>query len=361
MPDSSRPINLLKRENALLMRQSPRWLQFFGVLMLLLGIGVISAGFIVRLDEVVTATGMLKSKKGREDVKTPAGGKVAEVFVKNGEYVNKNDLLMRFDTTEAKEQKARSSGLIELEKKSLSKGKNSLILQRLTLQQRLQTQKEITASYSSLSDFGGISRIQMLEAQDQVLELETKIDLIDEQMRQQELETQKRIRSLQSDLQAAEQKLLYQNVIAGTSGIVFDLQARQGGVISPGSTIMSIIPTDGLRAEVFVSNADIGFIKEGQIAKVRINAYPSERYGELNGSVALIGADALPPDNTNPTYRFPVDISLDKDVLEREGLVIPLRSGMAITSNLKIREKRAITLVSDIFSGQLDSLKALRQ
>ena len=66
------------------------------------------------------------------------------------------------------------------------------------------------------------------------------------------------------------------------------------------------------------------------------------------------------PDATNPSYRFPVDITLKKDVLEREGLIIPLRSGMSITSNLKIRDKRAITLVSDFFNGPLDSLKALR-
>lgn len=349
-----------KREDALLMRQSPRWLQVFGTLMLLLGVGVIGAGYVIRLDEVVTASGVLKAKAGREDVKTPAGGKVSEVLVSNGEHVAKGDLLVRFDTTQAKDQKARSTELIALERESLMRAERSSTLQRATLEQRLKTQKDIAKSYASLQTFGGMSRLQTLNAQDEVLELTNQITLIDEQMQRQEVETQKRIRTLESQLKEAEQQLLYQNVLAGTDGIIFDLQARQGGVISPGSTILSIVPTDGLQAEVFVSNKDIGFIKEGQEAKVRVNAYPSQRYGELEGSVTLIGADALPPDATNSNYRFPVDITLKKDVLEREELIIPLRSGMAITSNLKIRDKRAITLVSDFFNGPLDSLKALR-
>lgn len=342
------------------MRQSPRWLQLFGALMLLLGVGVIGAGYVVRLDEVVTASGVLKAKTGREDVKTPAGGKVAEVLVSNGNRVATGDLLIRFDTTQAKDQKARSTELIALERESLMRAERTFALQRATLKQRLKTQTDIAESYASLQAYGGMSRLQTLGAQDQVLELTNQITQNDEQMQRQKVEIQKRIRSLESQLKEAEQQLLYQNVVAGTNGIIFDIQARQGGVLSPGSTILSIVPTDGLQAKVFVSNKDIGFIKEGQEAKVRVNAYPSERYGELEGSVTLIGADALPPDATNPSYRFPVDITLKKDVLEREDLVIPLRSGMAITSNLKIRDKRAITLVSDFFSGPLDSLKALR-
>ena len=342
------------------MRQSPRWLQFFGALMLLLGVGVIGAGYFVRLDEVVTATGVLKAKTGREDVKTPAGGKVAEVRVRNGDRVSAGDLLIRFDTAQAKDQKALSTELITLERQSLMRAKRSSTLQRATLEQRLKTQTDIAESYATLRSYGGMSRLQTLNAQDQVLELTNQITLIDEQMKRQEVDTEKRIRSLESQLQEAEQQLLYQNVLAGTSGIIFDLQARHGGVLSSGATILSIVPTDGLRAEVFVSNKDIGFVKEGQEAKVRVNAYPSQRYGELEGSVTLIGADALPPDATNPNYRFPVDITLENDVLERDELVIPLRSGMAITSNLKIRDKRAITLVSDFFNGPLDSLKALR-
>ena len=54
------------------------------------------------------------------------------------------------------------------------------------------------------------------------------------------------------------------------------------GVISSGDTILALIPK-GLKAEVFVANKDIGFIKKGQKAQIRVDAFPFTKYGELKG------------------------------------------------------------------------------
>ena len=56
-----------------------------------------------------------------------------------------------------------------------------------------------------------------------------------------------------------------------------------------------VIVPEGLFAEVLVPNGDIGFVKIGQNAKVRVDAFPFSRYGELNGKVSYISADALSP------------------------------------------------------------------
>ena len=92
-----------------------------------------------------------------------------------------------------------------------------------------------------------------------------------------------------------------------------------------------------------------------------MNAFPFSRYGELQGSVERIGADALPPDSTQGFYRFPVKINLKTNYLESNGVQIPLKAGMAISTNLKLRDKPIISLVSDIFVDQTDSIKSLRQ
>ena len=76
---------------------------------------------------------------------------------------------------------------------------------------------------------------------------------------------------------------------------MFDPQATVEGVLGPGED-PSIVPQQGLYAEVFVLNKDIGFIKPGQEAKVRVDAFPFTRYGELPGAVTQIAADALAPD-----------------------------------------------------------------
>ena len=69
----------------------------------------------------------------------------------------------------------------------------------------------------------------------------------------------------------------------------------------------------------------------------------------------------LPPDRTYSFYRFPVKLRLEKSQLDSNGVSIPLKSGMSITTNLKLRDKRVISLISDIFVDQTDSVKSIRQ
>ena len=165
-------------------------------------------------------------------------------------------------------------------------------------------------------------------------------------MNQSKLESEKSIGQYKNKLKQAELQLQYQNVLAPASGIIFEPKARVSGVIAAGDTIVTIIPQKGLRGKVFVQNKDIGFVKTGQKAQVRIDAFPFTQYGELKADVDQIGADALPPDQKANFYRYPVKLKIQKPYLEREGIKVPLRSGMAITANMKLRDKRLISLIS---------------
>ena len=143
--------------------------------------------------------------------------------------------------------------------------------------------------------------------------------------------------------------------------LIFDPKVYEGAVLQSGQIIVSIVPQEGLSAEVQVPNKDIGFVTNGQPVKVRVDAFPYTRYGELDGMISQIGADALPPDQNKSFYRFPVKVKLDKFYLTSNDVKIPLKSGMSITTNIKLRDKRAISLVSDLFVDQTDSLRYLRQ
>ena len=70
-------------------------------------------------------------------------------------------------------------------------------------------------------------------------------------------------------------------------------------------TLLLLLFSGGPKAKVFVANKDIGFVKTGQLARVRVDAFPFTRYGELEAKVNQIGADALPPDQSANYYRFP--------------------------------------------------------
>ena len=125
---------------------------------------------------------------------------------------------------------------------------------------------------------------------------------------------------------------------------------------------MKIVPSGELSGQVNVGNKDIGFIRSGQAAKVRVDSFPYTEYGEIESTIRSIGADALPPTELVRSFHFPVDLSLSRSTLEtKEGAKIPLQAGMTITTNLKLRDRRLIELLGDLFTNRGESLKRLRQ
>ena len=67
-----------------------------------------------------------------------------------------------------------------------------------------------------------------------------------------------------------------------------------GAVVQPGTVVVTLVPTnDVLRAEVWVANDDIGFVREGQPVKLKFAAYPFQKFGLAEGIVEHVAADAV--------------------------------------------------------------------
>lgn len=86
----------------------------------------------------------------------------------------------------------------------------------------------------------------------------------------------------------------YLELKAPQAGIVKDLGTHTlGTVVSPGTIMLTLVPDkEPLVAEVQVKNEDVGFILEGQSAKIKLMAYPFQKYGMLPATVNHIGPDA---------------------------------------------------------------------
>ncbi|NEO26337.1 MAG: HlyD family efflux transporter periplasmic adaptor subunit, partial [Kamptonema sp. SIO4C4] len=204
------------------------------------------------------------------------------------------------------------------------------------------------------------------DIQEALVRNEQRIADIDSQLVQAILnilvENEKRIKELNSRISQLQQRLKYQEVRAKVAGKVFDLQAYNGFVANPSEKLLEIVPQDQLLAEVFITNQDIGFVKEGMDADVRIDTFPFSEFGDIDGTVQSIGSDALPPDENNQYYRFPAKVELEQQALTpKGGRRIPLQSGMSVTVNIKVREDRkVISLFIELFTDQIESLKQVR-
>ena len=107
------------RNRSLVLRQTPVWAQSVAGIVITLGLTAVGAGILFRIDEIVTVSGQLEALSGKVEVKTPIGGKVAEVLFKDGHVVKKGELLVRFDTRQAQAEQATSKKLIKLEEADL--------------------------------------------------------------------------------------------------------------------------------------------------------------------------------------------------------------------------------------------------
>lgn len=92
--------------------------------------------------------------------------------------------------------------------------------------------------------------------------------------------------------QTHKQNLL--ELTAPQDSIVKDLATHTTGtVVQPGTVLVTLIPQEEpLRAEVWVLNDDIGFVRNGQAVKVKLAAFPFQKYGMIEGQVEHVSADA---------------------------------------------------------------------
>ena len=205
---------------------------------------------------------------------------------------------------------------------------------------------------------------------DKTGENKKNIAQIDSQITARLVENKRRIAELKAQIQQYQTTLKYQKVIAPVDGTVFDIQVSPQGVLesNQAETILKIVPGDDLIARVYVTNQDIGFVAERfAIAKdegkelivdVRIDSFPFSEFGDIKGKVVYIGSDALPPDQINQYYRFPVEIELKSQYLSVRGQRINLQTGMSITGNIKINEHRTVLNVfTELFNDQIEALK----
>jgi hemolysin D len=190
---------------------------------------------------------------------------------------------------------------------------------------------------------------------------EKRIAEIDSQLTKTIVENKKRSAQLDSEISKAQLNLKYQELRATEAGVIFDLKATKPGFVAePSQTILKIVPNDALVAEVYITSKDIGFVKEGMSADVRVDSFDFSEFGDIQGKVTSIGNDALEPDEKSKFYRFPASVNLKTQSLEVGDRELALRSGMTVSVNIVVKEKRrVISLLTESLFDKLDSLKSV--
>jgi hemolysin D len=139
-----------------------------------------------------------------------------------------------------------------------------------------------------------------------------------------------------------------------------------------------VVPADSrLEIEAMVSNRDIGFVRPGQDAEIKVDTFSFTRYGLLDGKVVSVSQDAIvrdkPQDKTGDKVPgaesstsepngqeliYAARISLDRTHMQIEDNLVNLSPGMAVTVEIKTGSRRIISyLLSPILRYKQETLR----
>jgi adhesin transport system membrane fusion protein len=163
------------------------------------------------------------------------------------------------------------------------------------------------------------------------------------------------LRNLQTSLPALSDKVERADIRAPVKGVINRLLVTTiGGVVKPGEPIAEIVPAeDQLVIEVRIRPQDIGFVRTGMPARVKLTAYDYSIFGSMEGTVTQLGADAVPSeDRSQPNAFFFVARVETKAIgFESFGRQLPVIPGMQAQVDIVTGEKTVLSYLSKPLIG----------
>lgn len=159
------------------------------------------------------------------------------------------------------------------------------------------------------------------------------------------IEQNRQLETIDQELVKANDILDKQVLYSPVKGSVKGLQTNTiGGMVESNQVLMEIVPFgETLEVEAFLSNQDIGYVKAGQSAEVKIATYPFTKYGVINAIVDHVAEDATVDEKMGLIYR--VRLTLERNTIVVNKREEPLVPGMAVSAEISTDKRRLIEFV----------------
>ncbi|WP_313758743.1 HlyD family type I secretion periplasmic adaptor subunit [Atlantibacter hermannii] len=337
------------------------------------------AGFLVwakyfSLDEVSTGGGKVIPSSREQVVQSLEGGIIYDLRVREGDIVERGQLLAELDRTKTQSSVQESASRLRaalaraarleaevndrtikfpgevINEKELVKTETELYISRKTsldqgligLQQGISLVRQQLNMTEPLVKQGAASGVEVLRLKTQLNDLNNKITDLKSQYyvraREELNRTNEEVEALRSVMRGREDSLTRLKMYSPVRGIVKNIEVTTvGGVIPPNGKLLTLVPmNDDMLIEARISPRDVAFIHPGQPALVKITAYDYAIYGGLPGEVTMISPDSIQDDVKRDIYYYRVYIRTKSNYLEnKQKQRFPIFPGMVATVDIK--------------------------
>lgn len=380
-------------------------------------VAVLAWSILGKIDIVVNATGKVIPSGRTKSIASVEVASVRALHVTEGQLVKAGDLLLALDTTAPDAERDKASGdaavaaLQAARSKALIKGVDTLSMPHLPAvdgippdqlraeQSHLEGQyrdfrskldridgdihrfgEALTLATQQARDYEELAQSrdvsmhayidkerarvdlqgQLSDARNQraALIAQTRKDALDALTEGGRVESGARQDATRADSRSRLLKLM-----APVDGTVQQLTVHTvGGVVPAAQPLMLIVPQqDSVEIEAFLENKDIGFVREGQEAQVKVDAFDYTKYGTLPGKLTHVSRDAIEDDKQQDDKKkllYSTKVRLDASTLQVDGKSVALSPGMSVNVEVKTGTRRVIEYVlSPVLQETHESLR----
>ncbi|MEJ2317252.1 MAG: HlyD family type I secretion periplasmic adaptor subunit [Gammaproteobacteria bacterium] len=177
-------------------------------------------------------------------------------------------------------------------------------------------------------------------------EIEQATDEIIQEARTERSKLIEQVDELTAELDALNTRQGRREIVATVDGYIQNVpETKAGAVLQPGGIVAEIVPSEGgVIMEAMVTPRDIGFVRQGQKAVVKIDAFDFSRFGSVSGKVLRISPTAFKNERDGSSF-YKVDIELEKQHMGPDGgrMLMP---GMTAEADIVTGEKTVFQYIA---------------
>ncbi|HKX79748.1 MAG TPA: HlyD family efflux transporter periplasmic adaptor subunit [Novosphingobium sp.] len=356
-----------------------RWLSqasvtIFGIIAFI--VLAVAWSFWAELDQVARAPGQVIPTGRIQTIQSTDGGQIQKLYVREGDTVKKGEVLVQLEEVKLAAAVQEAQGKVASLMSSMARINAELFdrplvfpaqvssfpefvtnqtmlynKRRQALQDQLRSLREMLGLMRQelnmnmpLLKQGDVSHADVLRLQRSVSDIESQIVNVRNKYLQ---DLQAEYTKTEEDLVTAREILAQRTdalkdtkIRAPANGIVKNVRLTTvGGVLRPGDEVLSIVPTgDELIVEAKMPPREIAYVRVGQPASVKFDAYDSAIYGSALGEVTYISADTLAeqtPQGETLYYRVHIKVDTSPMKPHLKGERIEIQPGMTATAEIQ--------------------------
>lgn len=239
-------------------------------------------------------------------------------------------------------------------------------------EKRIRLAESALRRFQALREQGFVSELQLAQAEAELAEQQSRLQAVERgrlstarelalaagdaaqatsQIELVKLQTARTLAALEQEA-AEQQGRGGVRVLAPAAGVVTALSAQQGESVVAGVALATIVPkASRLEAHLQAPSNAIGFVAEGQAVRLRVAAFPYQKFGYMTGRVRSVERGPITETAAGAQGRveavYRIAVSLDRQTVAAYGQQHQLRTGMALEADIKQDRRRLIEWLFD--------------